>query len=132
MDDVVPRLVKVPCYTQLSLQLLSRACLINPANVSSRNKGRDRGGSEGLEGGKNTAEGWACPRDESLLLLKKRLQSFSFSLAHEHNQAMHRVKATHRLCVQKGDRRENISMDLVGIGTRRGVTVTFQLALREG
>lgn len=72
MDDVVPHLVKVPCYTRLSLWLLSRTCHINPANVSSSNKWRDLVGDGGLDIRKTTAKGWVCPRDESLLLLKKK------------------------------------------------------------
>lgn len=48
MGDVVPHLVKVPCYTQLSLRLLSRTCHINPANIiCSSNKQRDLRGMEG-------------------------------------------------------------------------------------
>lgn len=81
MDDVVPHLAKVPCYTQL-VRLLSRSCHINPANVSSSSKQRDLEGDRRLEIRKVTAKGWVYPRDKCLLLLKRREAytgaSFSF------------------------------------------------------
>ena len=55
-------------------------------------------GNGGLEIRKITAKGWVCPRDESLLLLKREIftrePALDLSLACKYNHGIHKAKAT--------------------------------------
>jgi len=91
---------------------------------------RPRGGG-GLEIRKVVAQGCVCPRDKSLLLLKREMlmlePALALCLAREYNQATHKAKATpgSMFRTRTGEKTELFFMDLMGTGTRQRVIVTF-------